>query len=399
MNRKVSVIERIKQNGKWIWGDKWRLPVKFSLKEGSRQGKFYVIWYSGDRKMQTPVPPPKGEPLAYFEDAVKLAKIKQRHLEDEADGLKRPDPILPETRATIKAAVERFVSHIELTKNPLTHKLYEQNLRQFCEWTDLTYVDEIDRDHLFKFRKYLMGAGNQRLTADWKLMRINKMVKLALSLDNGKGPIKKSDLGKMRPSGDPEIYDKDQLQAFFRACKPKEHLRYSVLYEAAFRKEELMFLEREDVLISQQMLRVSSKERRNPDGTVRYKYEAKADSQRQVPISRELMDRIVEHMNSHKHGLVFCTRNGSPDTHLWDAIKSIAKRGKLDQRQFNLKKFRATRATEWLRPKWLGGFGYDMPTVKRLLGHEKDGDAIWSYVRRIENEVLVANMNKGKSEK
>jgi hypothetical protein len=63
---------------------------------------------------------------------------------------------------------------------------------------------------------------------------------------------------------------------------------------------------------------------------------------------------------------------------------------------FNLKKFRATRATEWLRPKWLGGFGYDIPTVKNLLGHDKDGDSIWSYVRNVENEVLVAEMNKEK---
>jgi hypothetical protein len=32
--------------------------------------------------------------------------------------------------------------------------------------------------------------------------------------------------------------------------------------------------------------------------------------------------------------------------------------------RINLKKFRATQATEWLRPKWLGGFGYEIPTVK-----------------------------------
>lgn len=108
------------------------------------------------------------------------------------------------------------------------------------------------------------------------------------------------------------------------------------------------------------------------------------------------MGRIVLHMNSHQHRLVFCTRTGKPDTHFWDKLKSIAKRAKLDPTSFNLKKFRATRATEWLRPKWLGGVGYDMPTVKRLLGHEKDSDSIWSYVRRVENEKLVAEMNKEK---
>ena len=33
-----------------------------------------------------------------------------------------------------------------------------------------------------------------------------------------------------------------------------------------------------------------------------------------------------------------------------------------------LKTFRATRATEWLRPKWLGGCGYDIQTVRDLSG-------------------------------
>ena len=243
----------------------------------------------------------------------------------------------------IQEALQKFVTQVELTKDPLTYKVYEQNFREYSEWTKLTYVDQIDKDHLFEYRKHVMDGGNQRLTADWKLLRINKMVKVTLKLDHGRGPIKKSDLGKMKPNGDPEIYTPQELQAFFGACKPDEHLRYSALREPAFRKEELMYLEREDVLISQQMLRVRSKERHGEDGNLLYKYEAKADSERDVPISRQLMERIVSHMISHRHRLVFCTRSGRPDTHLWDKIKSIAKRANLDSSRFNLKKFRATR--------------------------------------------------------
>jgi len=395
-NRKVSIIERVKRSGKWSWGKKWDLPAKFTLKEGSRQGKFYLLWYQGNDKQFTPVAAVKREKLPDLEAALRLAKMKQRHLEDAADGLDRPDPIKPLNRVKIQEAVQKFVTQIELTQNPLTHKVYEQNLREYSEWTKLTYVDQIDKNHLFEYRKHVMDGGNGRLTADWKLLRINKMVKVTLRLDHGKGPIKKSDLGKMKPNGDPDIYTPQELQAFFGACKPVEHLRYSALREPAFRKEELMYLERDDVLISQQMLRVSSKERHDDDGNLVYKYEAKSDSERDVPISRELLERIVRHMTSHQHRLVFCTRSGKPDTHLWDKIKSIVKRAKLDPASFNLKKFRATQATEWLRPKWLGGFGYDMPTVKRLLGHEKDSDSIWSYVRRVENEILVGEMNKEK---
>jgi integrase len=393
-NRRVSIIERVKRNGKWVWGEKRDLPFNLTAREKSRRGKFYILWYRGDQKVFVPVPTLKEEKLPELKAALVHAKIKQRHLEDAADGLDRPDPIKPVNRVSIREAVQKFTNQIELTKDPLTYKVYEQNLREYSEWTKLTYVDQIDKDHLFEYRKHLVDGGNESLTADWKLLRINKMVKTVLKLEHGKGPIKKSDLGKMKPNGDPDIYTPQELQAFLGACKPDEHLRYSALREPAFRKEELMYLEKDDVLVSQQMLRVRSKERRDDDGNLLYKYAAKADSERDVPISRELMGRIVRHMKSHQHRLVFCTRTGKPDTHFWDKLKSIAKRAKLDPTCFNLKKFRATRATEWLRPKWLGGFGYDMPTVKRLLGHEKDSDSIWSYVRRVENETLVAEMNK-----
>ena len=397
-NRKVSIIERVKRNGKWVWGEKWELPVKFTLKDGSRPGKFYVLWYRGANKVLSPVPKRKGEKLPDLNASLLLARIKQRHLEDEADGLKRPDPVKPENRITIDDGVQKFLSGVELTKDPETFDVYEQNLREYSEWTKLTYIDDIDKDHLFAYRKHLMDGGNGRLTADWKLLRINKMVKAILKLDQGKGPIKKSDLGKMKPNGDPDINTRDELEAFFKACTPKENLRYSTLHQSAFRKEELMYLEKADVLVAQQMLRVKSKERRDENGNLLYRYEAKANSEREVPISRELMDKIVRHINSHKHDLVFGTYSGLPDTHLWDKLKAIAKRGKLDPARYKLKTFRATRATEWLRPKWLGGCGYDIPTVKRLLGHEKDSDSIWSYVRRVENEILVAEMNKEKEQ-
>ncbi|MGB7495650.1 MAG: hypothetical protein WBR26_22905 [Candidatus Acidiferrum sp.] len=47
-----------------------------------------------------------------------------------------------------------------------------------------------------------------------------------------------------------------------------------------------------------------------------------------------------------------------------------------------------------MRPKWLGGCGYDVPTVRNLLGHDEESESIWSYVSSIEKEVLIAEMNK-----
>lgn len=83
------------------------------------------------------------------------------------------DPIKPANRVTIREAVQKFTTQVELTKDPLTYKVYEQNLREYLEWTKLTYVDQIDKDYLFEYRRHLMDGGNESLTADWKLLRIS----------------------------------------------------------------------------------------------------------------------------------------------------------------------------------------------------------------------------------
>jgi site-specific recombinase XerD len=179
-----------------------------------------------------------------------------------------PIPLKPNERKTITDSIERYLQQVEVSQDPKTLKAYKQTLRQFERWTAFTYMDEIDHDHLMAYRNWLLKNGNEKrnaktkgndkLTADWKALRVNKLVKVTLGLPHGKGPIKKSDLGKMKPNGLPQIYTKPQLEAFFQICKPHEYLRYQALYESAFRKEELMYLEKGDVLVEKQVLRVQS---------------------------------------------------------------------------------------------------------------------------------------------
>ncbi len=84
-----------------------------------------------------PVPILREEKLPELKAALWHAKIKQRHLEDAADGLQRPDATKPGNRTAIQEAVQKFVPQIELSKDPLTLKVYEQDLREYLEWTKL----------------------------------------------------------------------------------------------------------------------------------------------------------------------------------------------------------------------------------------------------------------------
>jgi len=339
-NTTVSIRERIKTaDGRWTWSPAIPLPDgKLKQAEAQRRGNFYLVFTDHGKKREPKV---KGKT---FEAAVLAGRAKQRHLEDAVDGFSRPDPLKQKQRKTIAEAIEQQLQRIETCREADTLKAHRQALRQFEKWSQAHYptrrfVDEIDHEQIMGFRNWLIKdgnekknlkkSGNERLTANWKAMRVNKFVKETLGLPHGKGPIKKSDLGKMKPNGPPKIYPKSKLEAFFAACKPHESLRYSALYEPAFREEELTYLEVDDVLVEKQMLRVQSKTRYDEDGKLLYMYKAKANSEREVPISKQLMQRIGVHINNPlrpKSRLVFCTRTGKPDTHLWDKLQAIAKR-------------------------------------------------------------------------
>jgi len=91
------------------------------------------------------------------------------------------------------------------------------------------FVDEIDYEQIMGFRNWLIKEGNEkknlkksgndRLTANWKAMRVNKFVKDTLGLPPGKGPIKKSDLGKMMPNGPPRNLSEVKIGGVLRGLQ------------------------------------------------------------------------------------------------------------------------------------------------------------------------------------
>src|SRR5579864_4988155 len=211
-NTTVSIRERIKTaDGRWRWSAKISIPKgKLSPTEAGLKGVFYLVWTENGEKQEQPVEERR------FEAAVKAAKTKERYLEDRADGFNRPDPLKPAERKTIADAIERRVHSIEISRTADTLKAHRQALRQFEAWSERYYperkfVDEIDHDQIMEFRNWAVRYGNEKrnskkkgndlLTANWKAIRVNQFVKFTLGLPQGTGPIKKSDLGKMKPSG------------------------------------------------------------------------------------------------------------------------------------------------------------------------------------------------------
>ena len=218
-----------------------------------------------------------------FEAAVKAARTKERHLEDVADGFNRPDPLKPAERKTISDAIERRIHSIEISRSADTLKAHRQALHQFEAWSERYYperefVDEIDHDQIMEFRNWAIRNGNEKknskkkgndlLTANWKAMRVNQFVKFTLGLPHGTGTDQEIGLGKDETKRSCKNLLEGATRSIVQSLQSlHEDLCYRALYEPAFRKEELMYLEKEDVLVDRQMLRVQSKTRYDRRGT------------------------------------------------------------------------------------------------------------------------------------
>jgi len=101
------------------------------------------------------------------------------------------------------------------------------------------------------------------------------------------------------------------------------------------------------------------------------------------------MERLVARKTTPRNTkLLFCCSTGQPDYHVLDKLKAIAKRAGIDSTTVWLHKFRSTCATNWLRSPRFGGKGYDLPTVRKWLGHD-DMRVVEKYACHLRNEELI----------
>jgi|ERR1035437_5017480 integrase/recombinase XerD len=374
-NRKVSLYEHVKRGDKWTF-----LPVQKPVQKpggkgmylkDDRAGAFYISWYEGEKKRFQKCPDNQ------LRNALSQLEMKRHYLLTVAKGMDVVDPTVESARLPLSLAVEEYFR--QMTGRPTTKALYRQNLNEYLVWSSRTYVDEIDKPELLRYKESLVKNGNSPLTASWKLLRINKFIKTMLKLKAGEGPIKKSDVREDLDDNDdipPEIYEPEELTKFFAACNPAQSLLYTTFLKSAFRKQEIMFLEWTDIDPKRRTLRVIRKDQ--------YGFRPKNGKPRTVVIPQDLLDRLLSAKIGSRHKLVFPTRTGKPNTKMLEACQAIATRAGMKSDRWWLHKFRSTRATEWLRK------GIDIATVRDLLGH-KDYKSVERYLKHLRTDELVAS--------
>jgi integrase len=396
-NRKVAIYEGRKRDGEQEW-----TPVEMpNLKpDGSvylkhdRIGNFYISWYEG--KSSTTGFPRKrwkkvtgsqkyksGKPYTTLEDAVKAARAKEWELQYP----ERVKPVIPDDpRITLSVAIYKYVQ--DLGTNEKTVKEHRTALKAFEQWTTVTYVDEITRAMLLKWYAKLVRDGNDKLTAVWKLIRVNKFYKTIMGLPHGHGLIKTTEpdfKAQLKRKPKISVYSADDLKKFFAACDTRQWLLFQLYHKCGLRNKELAHLEWPDLDLDKREVDIHQK--KVQDGDVKKPWGPKHGSEGKVVIPELLIEPLKKWKEraTNLRGLVFPTRNGRVNSKLLDQCKLVARHAGLDETKWTIKSFRATYATNRLRSR-----KYDTATLREQLRH-KDQTSIEHYTDYLRNEELIAS--------
>jgi len=390
-NLKVSLIEKVRVNGNWTSKSVEVPKLKpngkgFYLKD-CREGKFLLVWREGDRKKYS-------DYILTLPEAILAKEQKELYLASLSKGLKVEDPSDGNARLAIAAATDEFLEN--LTGRGNTVPLYTQNLRQFQHWNSAiakarkTFVDQIDRNHIMAFKKYLetdSDVHNDEYTAAWKCIRVNKMIKTMLKLGPGKGPVKKSDFSDVL-NRKPVVttYHKDERNKFLAACKGVKLIIWALFLKCGLRLKELSHLEWSDIDFVRRIVRIDRKKVK--DGYRVVDFIPKKWSIRDVAIPADLIALLEQQQANSKSNLCFPTRTGRINRQLWDQCKRIARSAEVDEAKFMPKNFRSSYATNRLRN------GYTLADIRDQMGH-RDIHSVEHYLEAMRSEELV---NSGKAD-
>jgi integrase/recombinase XerD len=279
-------------------------------------------------------------------------------------------------RRLLSTAIKQYLDgKRDAGKKKKTLSAYTTALDYFRESCAKTYLDEIERVDMLSFSQFLRDAKEHSARTSW-----NKFsnVMSFLKEEGIRGLVKKEDWPKYQED-DPEIYEPEDLQAFFAACTAEERLWFEFFLQTGMREQEVIYCRPQNVNVKHGTVFV----RRNDD----YAWTAKAYRGREIPIPASLTAKLAARKLPANAKLLFPTSTGNPKLDFLDCCKAIAKRAGLDPDNWWLHRFRATFATMHLQA------GVDFRTVQKWLGHV-DSASTLRYLRPARGKEVQAKVNQ-----
>jgi integrase len=238
--------------------------------------------------------------------------------------------------------------------------LKKENFLSFGEWlgTDRAVARTKNGVELTVTKKH-----NGQTTVSNKLRRMSQWQRWSMKLEPGKGLITVGD-APIDDDTEVEEYTREELDKFFAACKPDEHLLFTFFLESGFREKEVSTLPWSDLNLTTGIVKVQKR----PE----YGFTPKNRMSRSVKLPTVLAARLTIWRSQNLTAkLVFPSLIPDvPDGHMLRRLKQVAKRAGLNADEWWLHKFRATYATGLLRG------GMDIKQVQVLLGHRDIGSTM-----------------------
>ena len=371
MNREVNLTKRVQtpQGVRFcpvVLAKNGRVKPDWVLVNGNQErheeGAYYIEWRNGAKRVR----------LSVGKDAAD-AEAKRQHKEAELNAVNNGVAVVSndpkEMRRSLSVAIIEYLSDVKLTKKPKTLAAYTTALSYFQESCTKIYLDEIERRDLLKFAAFLRDEKEQAPRSVWnKFLNVVSFLKAEAVQTSGKdGLLKKGDWPEFTEE-DVEVYEQEELDAFFKACNEEERVRYEFFLYTGMRDQEVMHVYWKDITFQAGTVRVSHKPDRG--------WTPKAYKERTIPVP----DKLIESLRAWKKqadkscDLVFPTAGCQPNTHFLEFLKAIAERAGLNRDDFWLHKFRACFATRALRK------GTDLRTVQDWMGH-KDLESTMRYLQ------------------
>ncbi|MDR3749132.1 MAG: site-specific integrase [Acidobacteriota bacterium] len=379
--RSVIVTLRVKVDGKWR-----RLPAAYGGNGRIRPGYAQV----GDEQVEFAGP---AYELRLYEDRqAKYIPFKSGATDADAERKKlEKSPSKTAAKNAAESAGGTFVDKEDRQTLARTAAAYIRDAQQrgAMEAADQarlvneefrkllnrkTYVDEITRDDIFKFHTALRKRGCSDRTVANKHQRLTSWLRFAGIDKTILPPVPKYEETL------PTIYTSDEITTLLAEAAPYMKMSILLALKCGLRDQELMHLEFSDLNLADKTLRVQGKPRWN--------FKVKTHEQRHVPIPNDVLDELKAWKEKRTgQSLILGTKNGNPNTKLLFALKTLARRAKMNcgrcegckakRREcetFTLHKFRRSYITTLLRN------GIDLRTVQAYAGH-KDIASTMRYLR------------------
>lgn len=392
-NLKVNVLRLCKTDKGWkrypvVYGKTKLIKPETVLVDG-KEVKFpvgrYQLCYRKGRKV---VFENAGEHAA---NALQMARSLESKLQTKVDAKAAGLKVVEEgatTELTLARELQRFVVNRQSREKYEAAETVNLAALEFLKVTGKTYPSELHEDDMTAYHAALFKRGLSARTVANRHSRIVSWFKF-MKLDS-------PSLAGARPQFEealPEIYTDTQLQALLGGAEAHQALTLEMYLRLGLRYKELKFAEwKHNVFFDTGIFRV----RGNP----KWKFKPKAYHQRDVPIPKDLLEKMRQYHAAHPEDvLINGTAGGLPNPKTLRALKRLARRLGLncgtcegclhknkECRLFFLHKFRATCLTKLLRQ------GFDLRTVMRFSGH-KTLEAVIRYLTPMSNDEIKTRID------